>query len=124
MRGDSSPRSISLVPHKLTEWHTLEVNIIVQHSAAARRVQVSPIRPVGVTPPFAPRWSGTMRFIGLPGRRKSLPATEVDDDVYAAMHEIARERHVSVYDVCRAAYRYFVDAYRFDGGEDAVPQGR
>ena len=100
------------------------MNIIVHTSAAERRVQVSPIRQVGVTPPFTSRWSGTMRFIGLPGRRKSLPATEVDDDIYSAMHEIARERRVSVYDVCRAAYRYFVDAYDFNGGEDASPQGR
>ena len=61
-------------------------------------------------------WSASMRFVGPRGKRKSLPETEVDDDVYAAMHEIARMRNVSIYDICRMAFRMLVDGYDFNGG--------
>lgn len=71
------------------------------------------------SPPFhasGTKWSASMRFVGPRGRRKSLPETEVDDDVFAAIHEIARMRKVSVYDVCRMAFRRLVDCFDFNGG--------
>ena len=64
----------------------------------------------------ATKWSASMRFIGPRGKRKSMPETEVDDDVYAAMHEIARMRKVSIYDICRMAFRRLVDCFDFNGG--------
>lgn len=39
-----------------------------------------------------------------------MPQTEVDNDVFTAMYAIARNNGVSLYDVCRRAYREFIDA--------------
>ena len=65
---------------------------------------------------FANRWTSTLRFIGPRGSRKSFPSTEVDDDIYAGMYEIARLRGCSIYDVCRMAFRTIVDNYDFNEG--------
>lgn len=61
-------------------------------------------------PPLRTRWRCSFRNSESQRRRKSMPQTEVDNDVFTAMYAIARNNGVSLYDVCRRAYREFIDA--------------
>ena len=64
-----------------------------------------------ISPHPGTRWSATARrlSVSVPPRRKTMPQTEVDDDVSAAMYAIARHNGVSLYDVCRRAYRELIE---------------